>query len=375
MGKKKQSPVLDINLSNIEDLSVDQMVRLLGEGWINLIKNNLSLRLMPSIMLWGAPGTGKSQGVRQLAAYLEKGLHKIVHVIDVRLLLFNPVDLRGLPVADSKKENAIWLRPKIFDMKDESKYINILFLDELTAASPSVQASAYQIVLDHSIGEHTLPENCIVIGAGNRMEDRSSAWPMPLALANRFCHLNIVPNEESWRRWAISHGIAAQVISYIGRYPDQLYQTPPEGHDAYPTPRTWEMVSNLLNYTSISIDRAFALISGCIGVGAAAQFCEFYKIVGTLPNIDNIFAGKSEKIPKKADSLYALVAEMAGYAKKNRTNLDAINNSIKFSLGLPPDFAQLLMHDYFALDESAKKDILGLPAFQSWINAFGQHMV
>ena len=61
------------------------------------------------IMLWGSPGVGKSQAMRQVGSNIEeltagRGTPKKVIVTDVRLLLFNPVDLRGIPVADDKKQ-------------------------------------------------------------------------------------------------------------------------------------------------------------------------------------------------------------------------------------------------------------------------------
>jgi hypothetical protein len=87
------------------------------------------------------------------------------------LLLFNPIDLRGIPTANEDKTLAIWLKPKIFQMDPSDEVINILFLDEISAAPQSVQAAAYQITLDRVVGEHKLPENCIVIAAGNRTTD------------------------------------------------------------------------------------------------------------------------------------------------------------------------------------------------------------
>ncbi len=91
---------------------------------------------IPSLMLWGAPGVGKSQSVHGAAKKIEKATGKKTMVTDVRLMLFNPVDLRGIPVADSNRELAVWLRPRIFEMDRSENVINILFLDELTAAPP-----------------------------------------------------------------------------------------------------------------------------------------------------------------------------------------------------------------------------------------------
>ena len=94
---------------------------------------------------------------------------------------------------------AIWLKPQIFQMNDSEDVVNILFLDEISAAPQSVQAAAYQITLDRVVGEHKLPENCIVIAAGNRVTDRSVAFKMPKALANRLMHFEVDGNFDSWK--------------------------------------------------------------------------------------------------------------------------------------------------------------------------------
>ena len=142
-------------------------------------------------MLWGPPGVGKSQAIRQIAREIEENTGKRVEVTDVRLLLFNPIDLRGIPTSNADKTLAVWLRPQIFQMDDSDDIINILFLDEISAAPQSVQAAAYQITLDRVVGEHRLPDNCIVIAAGNRTTDKSVAFKMPKALANRVLHIEV----------------------------------------------------------------------------------------------------------------------------------------------------------------------------------------
>jgi MoxR-like ATPase len=200
--------------SNITKVTIEKAVAQLAAAYTAVINGGNTVTLLPSVMLWGAPGVGKSQGVRQLAEALESGTGKTVHVHDVRLLLFNPIDLRGIPTANADKTLAIWLRPKIFQMDGSADVINILFLDELSAAPPSVQAAAYQITLDRTVGEHKLPGNCIVIAAGNRITDQSVAFKMPKALANRLCHLEIECDFESWKRWAMKKGIHEKIIGF-----------------------------------------------------------------------------------------------------------------------------------------------------------------
>ncbi len=164
------------NETNLTLLNVNQIVSLLSRAYIKLIKNGTPLKSFPSVMLWGPPGIGKSQGVREIAGNIQAKTGKKVSITDVRLLLFNPVDLRGIPTANADKTLSVWLKPQIFQMDESEDVINILFLDEITAAPQSVQAAAYQITLDRVIGEHKLPENCIVIAAGNRVTDKSVAY-------------------------------------------------------------------------------------------------------------------------------------------------------------------------------------------------------
>ena len=192
----------NVTLNNVPTLNISEIVNTLSESYISYIENGIKFSEFPSVMLWGAPGVGKSQSVREIAKNIKAKTGKITNVIDVRLLLFNPIDLRGIPTTDKEKQNAIWLKPKIFEMDGSEDTINILFLDEISSCTPAVQASAYQITLDRTIGEHKLPDNCIVIAAGNRMNDKSVVSKMPKALANRLMHIEVEIDIDSWLEWA-----------------------------------------------------------------------------------------------------------------------------------------------------------------------------
>ena len=128
--------------------------------------------------LWGGPGLGKSSVVKQLAAQLS------LPIQDVRALLLDPVDLRGLPFL-GKDGRSHWATPD-FLPKDGA---GVLFLDELNAAPAMVQAGCYQLVLDRKLGEYTLPDGWAIVAAGNRDSDRAATNRMPTPLRNRFVHL------------------------------------------------------------------------------------------------------------------------------------------------------------------------------------------
>ena len=332
-------------------LTVDQMVNYLSNAYITLINSSTSLKAFPSVMLWGPPGVGKSQGVRQIASKISENTGRRVEITDVRLLLFNPVDLRGIPTANADKTLAVWLKPKIFQMNDSEDVINILFLDEISAAPQSVQAAAYQITLDRTVGEHKLPDNCIVLAAGNRVTDRSVAYTMPKALANRLCHLEISVDEDSWHRWAVGAGVNSIVLGFLECNPSLLMKFNANADSlAFPTPRSWEMVSNILNCISDEISDVFPLIVGCIGEAAAYELKLWGDIYSRIPKVEDVFNGITIDVPLRPESLYALSSEIAAYARSHNS-ADELKSAINYVSKLPAEFKNRIFMDLLQIKE------------------------
>lgn len=365
----------DIKMSNIPSLTVGKTVEQLSAAYSAVINSGLPVAIVPSVMLWGPPGTGKSQAVRQIAENIMNRTKKQVDVTDVRLLLFNPIDLRGIPTSNADKTAAVWLRPQIFQMDPSEKIVNILFLDEISAAPQSVQAAAYQITLDRVVGEHRLPDNCIVIAAGNRTTDKSVAYKMPKALANRLMHIEVKVSFKSWKEWAINAGINSKVIGFLSFKQNSLMGFDP-GSDslAFPTPRSWEMVSRLLNCVRDNADEMYPMIAGVIGTGAAAEFRTWTKVFRELPSIEDIFDGKNPPLPKNTDALYALTSSMTCYARSHKDDLRRIANSIRYADRMPPDFGTLLMKDYLYIDRDIKTRLMTIPEFSRWLQTKGSLM-
>ena len=344
----------------------------LSESYSVVIGKGLPVKAMPSVMLWGPPGVGKSQAVRQIASKIEASTGKNVNVTDVRLLLFNPIDLRGIPTSNEDKTLAVWLKPKIFQMDPSEDVINILFLDEISAAPQSVQAAAYQITLDRTVGEHKLPENCIVIAAGNRVTDKSVAFKMPKALANRLLHIEVNGSFKAWKKWAIKNGINEKVIGFLTFRQNYLMEFDAGTDDlAFPTPRAWEMVSNVMNSISDDIEKMYQLIAGIVGTGVATEFRTWASVYKDLPDIEDIFDGKMPKAPARTDAMYALTSSMVAYAREHKDDMTRIANSIRYSDQLPPDFSVILLKDYLYIEEDYKNKLMTIPEFNKWLHSKG----
>ena len=349
---------------NMPILSVEKTIKHLSNIYCEIVKKGISPKVLPSVMLWGPPGVGKSQAIRQIAKDIKKNTGKETRITDVRLLLFNPIDLRGIPTSNADKTLAIWLKPQIFQMDPSDDIVNILFLDEISAAPQSVQAAAYQITLDRVVGEHKLPDNCIIIAAGNRVTDKSVSFKMPKALANRLLHIEVEGSFESWQNWAVRSGVNPKVIGFLSFRTDKLFGFDPKSDDlAFATPRSWEMVSNLLNNVCDNVETMYPLIAGLIGSGLALEFRSWCKMHFKLPNTEDIFMGKKCDIPKSADTLYAIVSSMTNYAKEHKTDVEQIGNSLTYAAGFPADFISLLIENYENIEEGYNKFLMQIPEY------------
>ena len=353
------------------ELTVAQMVWQLSKAYVALIQSNTPFKNFPSVMIWGPPGVGKSQGIRQVAKNIAEQTGKKVEITDVRLLLFNPVDLRGIPTANEDKTLAIWLKPKIFQMDDSADVVNILFLDEISAAPQSVQAAAYQITLDRTVGEHTLPNNCIVVAAGNRVTDRSVAYAMPKALANRLCHIEISGDSNSWHDWAIGAGINPKVLGFLDYNPSLLMRFDPMTDGlAFPTPRSWEMVSNILNTVSDNVIDVFPLIVGCVGDAAAYELRTWCEVYSKIPHIEDVFDGTATGVPTRPEILFALVAQISTHAKGHH-NESEIKNVITYASRLPIEFRNRIFTDLLKI-KTIRKQLSRVREYDDWFLRSGR---
>lgn len=365
-------------MNDIVSLSVQDTIEDIAPLYVAAIQNDVPFSDIPATMLWGPPGVGKSDGARQIASKIEKDTGRRVHITDVRLNLFNPIDLRGIPVANQDKTLAVWLKPKIFDMDVSNEVVNILFLDEISAAPQTVQAAAYQITLDRMVGEHTLPDNCIVMAAGNRTTDRSVAYRMPNALANRLRHIEVVCDFDSWSKWAMQNRVHPLVLGYLSFDNSKLYM---ENVDidqvAFPTPRSWMFVSNILNLMCqgdgvYEIEAQYSRIAGCIGTAAALEFIAYCKKHKELPVVKDVFAGKRVGYPTSMDGLYSLIVSMISYIKSKEV-IDELRgmqeieleNACRYAKGFPADYRSFFFIDLCDIG-SLKKKLAQTHSFREW---------
>ncbi len=260
------------------------------------------------LFLWGPPGIGKSELVAGIAQELG-GL-----MIDLRLGQMEPTDIRGIPFYNKDLGKMDWAPPiELPDEATASQYpIVVLFLDELNSAPASVQAAAYQLILNRGVGKYRLPDNVVMVAAGNRESDKGVTYRMPTPLANRFIHQEMKVDFASYQEWAVQNKIHKDVVGYLSFAKQDLYDFDAKSASrAFATPRSWTFVSQLLEDEGVDDDTLTNLIAGTVGEGLAVKFMAHRKVASKMPDPADILAGKVKDLTvKEVSAMYSLVISM-----------------------------------------------------------------
>lgn len=265
------------------------------------------------VFVWGPPGIGKSDIVQQIGADLGR------RVIDVRLALWEPTDIKGIPYFDSTLGKMVWAPPS--ELPTLFSDNSIIFLDELNSAPPAVQAAAYQLILNRRVGTYELPKGVDIVAAGNREGDRGVTYRMPAPLANRFVHIEAKVDFDDWQDWATLNKLHPEVVGYVSFAKQDLYDFDPKSASkSFATPRSWSFVSELLQDDDCDIETLTTLISGAIGDGLAVKFMAHRKIAGKLPDPASILDGKTKTLEiKEVSAMYTLTTSLC-YELKDRAD-------------------------------------------------------
>ena len=266
-----------------------------------------AFRVQRPLFLWGPPGIGKSELVEGITNDLN-GL-----MIDLRLGQMEPTDIRGIPFYNKDIGKMDWAPPvELPDEETASQYpVVVLFLDELNSAAPSVQSAAYQLILNRRIGKYKLPDNVVMVAAGNRESDKGVTYRMPTPLANRFIHQEMKVDFASWQEWAVNNRIHKDVVGYLSFAKQDLYDFDAKSASrAFATPRSWTFVSQLLDEGDDD-DTTMNLIAGTVGEGLAVKFMAHRKVASRMPNPADILNGKVKDLNvKEVSAMYSLVISM-----------------------------------------------------------------
>ena len=302
------------------------------------------------VMMWGAPGVGKSAIVFQL------GAKKNRKVIEYRANLREPVDVRGIPVPDLKTGTTRWLVPEDLPNAERDGEFGYLFLDEINTASPQMMAVLFGLVLDRRIGDYFLPAGWQIIAAGNRVSDRAAAQRMPTALRNRFSHLTVLPDVNAWALWATANNVAPEMVAFVRLRRELIHRMPRGDENTFPTPRSLTAAADFVDEPSVAMrQKLFAMHIGNDVAGELNGFIELYQSLGSLEDI--VANPATAKVPTEMSQLYAVCTGLGRLA--TRKNFAPI---VTYAERLPREQQMLLMHDATVREPKLKETA----AYSAW---------
>jgi len=321
------------------------------------------------VMLWGPPGVGKSQMVAQVAAK-----HKVA-VIDVRLSQMEPSDLRGIPFRNG--EYVEWAVPAMLPNTKRHGQYGILFLDEITSAAPSVSAAAYQLILDHALGQYTVPPGWAIFAAGNRQGDRGVTYTMPAPLANRFSHFEVEVNIDDWVAWAFAHGIDERIVAFLRFRPDLLFDFDAAHNPvAFPSPRSWEFAHRALRKFSDRRNLLLGALQACVGSAAGVELHAFIHNLDQMPDLDAILRGEEVPAPTEIDLQYAVASALVGQAIRAKSSPHASKvhgNILHYASRFPQrEMGVMMVSD---MHRAIGEDLFSVPQFATWADKVADLMI
>jgi len=357
-------------------VSTEELHKLLKLQVQKLLSNPKLARKLPPMMIWGAPGIGKSSIIRAVSEELGIGF------IDVRLAQREPVDIRGLPVPDHENKSVAWYVSDEWPRDPASK--GIILFDEITAADRSLQVAAYELILDRRLGAlYSMPDSWYVCAAGNRVEDGAVAMTMSSALANRFLHVELHEDPELWGRWALRNGIDPSVTGFIRYRPNHLFRHEGENLErGWPSPRSWDRVSAMLEVLEPDDPLLPRVVNGLVGNAAGTEFLAFRKVMLELDDVLELMRdpNRTIEIPEQADRRYAMCSAAAYYVwrgKDKNEQKQLLDGFFRIAIALPGDFSAMMMRDALqseteeGIDPKRQEILFRHPSCKEWLAKHG----
>ncbi len=236
-------------------------------------------------MLHGASGVGKSRRIRDIdpdftSIVLRNGMLP-EEVLGKNIYPNSATTLGGTWVPPN------WYTNLCEKCKKEPNKNHVLFIDEITNVKGTTQSLVYDLILNRSIGPNlgVLPDNVVVVSAGNSKDESEAAYNMPEPLFRRFdAHIYLPLNIKDWLEWGsrqrandptknVIHPIVSAFVATYGK--DVFYSNyDPEEPPKYTIdPRGWEQISDII-YDNNGVIAA-ELITNKVGEKIAQSFVGF----------------------------------------------------------------------------------------------------
>lgn len=275
-----------------------------------------ALRIDQPIILWGAPGTGKTAYIQALAARL------CVHLETLIGSTLDPPEVGGFLVPDARGQVTAspppWAKRILSALNGGTQAW--LFLDEFSCSPPSVQAALLRVIHERKVGELDLV-GCRIIAASNPVETAADGGTLSAATSGRLASVEWSLSSSDWIVGELSGWgrpvsgprakAASRVTDWVQRQPQALLQVPTgDTSQPWPSPRSWSAAIKMLAEASKDDERAS--VGACVGPAATNEWAA-YDMARDLPDPESVLSGR-EKLPKRGDAVWATLSGVVGAA-------------------------------------------------------------
>lgn len=339
--------------------------------------------------IWGSFGIGKTDVVKQL------GMKFKVPVILINLSMRDPVDFIGLPDIEKgeggKPGRTVYNLPKFFptDNGPDGKG-GIIFFDELNRASGPVLSASLQLFLDRAIDEYKLPDQWLIIGAGNRSMEAPEVNDLGGALSNRVKQYNLVPDVGSWSDWAASKQdtqgnplISGEFINFLLANKEYFHSYKGDPNSPWPSPRSWAEAA--MNYKllkeeqpkkSNNSDYVKRTLAADVGLDAASAFIDFLELLNKYSDADcelvYTIPEKAKMIPMdRADIAYAVILKIVYWRRDKGVTAAEFSNAIRFAIRIGKfEYSAAMIRNLKQQYPNSLKDKSVIKTLEDWADAY-----
>lgn len=348
-------------------------------------KNGIDEELAP-LLIWGAPGIGKTQIVEGVAKKYDMDVEVVIlSQVPPDNLLLPSVDPRTgkgdtipadfLPVYNSKAPDADELHAEVNRPGPDGKPRGgILFFDELSRAPKPNLNAALQIVEGRQIGKWKIGDEWIIVAAANREDDDDAMYNFSTAMGNRFAQVNLVPDLEQWAEYQTGRLdketgemiMDPAMIEFL-RFNKELFHDldPMVSPEIFPSPRTWSKAADAvaakkklakLKGKELTMADIESIVAGLVGTSVARQYIAYLNLIRsidpkTLKEVynspENAALPPKEKGDYKSDAASAMMTAIILDKRGEKLSPEQIKNLVDYSVRLDnPSWAIVLLRRF-----------------------------
>lgn len=202
------------------------------------------------VLLIGPPGIGKTAIMEQIARECSLGLVSYTMTHHTRQSAI------GLPVLRQREFQGKSYTVTAYTMSEIIASVyeqieqrgcqkGILFLDEINCVSETLMPAMLQFLQYKTFGSHHLPEGWVIVAAGNPSSYNRSVREFDTVTLDRVKRMEVEPDLEVWKRYALVRGLHPAVLSFLELRPECFYVME-AGRKGFVTGRGWEDLSEML---------------------------------------------------------------------------------------------------------------------------------